>query len=412
MTLAAPTKIASFRGSPRNRPIQLPVPRVAIIHYWLVSMRGGEHVLEALCKMFPQADIFTHVYDPQKISGTIRKHNVFTTFINSLPRARRFYKHYLPLMPLALEQLDLRGYDLIISSESGPAKGVIPPAEAVHICYCHSPMRYIWNMFHDYRDSAGWLRRLLMSPLCHYIRGWDTAASMRVDHFIANSQTVAARIKKYYRRNAAVIHPPVAVDNFESVPASEVQNYYLLAGELVAYKKPELAVEACNTLGRRLIVIGGGEQLAKMRALAGPTVTVLGQQPFPVLRHHLARCRALIFPGEEDFGIVPVEAMASGRPVIAFGRGGLTETVAEGVTGLFFHEQTVGALAAAIRGFELMQFDPRVVRAHAEKFSGERFAAEFTAAVEKATGRKLGSLSWAGALRKAAARQFVQSLSD
>jgi glycosyltransferase involved in cell wall biosynthesis len=388
------------------------MPRVAIIHYWLVSMRGGENVLEALCEIFPQADIFTHVYDPEKTSAPIRKRNIVTTFINSLPRARRFYKHYLPLMPLALEQLDLRGYDLIISSESGPAKGVIPPAEAVHICYCHSPMRYIWNMFHDYRESAGWLRRLLMLPLCHYLRLWDTAASMRVDHFIANSQTVAARIKKYYRRHAAIIHPPVAVDRFASVPASEIADYYLLAGELVAYKRPELAVEACNRLGRNLVVIGGGELLAKMRRLAGPTVSVLGQQPFAVLRHHLARCRALIFPGEEDFGILPVEAMSSGRPVIAFGRGGLTETVAEGVTGVFFPAQTVAALVAAIQDFEHMQFDPRAIRAHAEKFSAERFAAEFTAAVETAIGRKLGSLRHAAALREPVPRQFVQSFND
>jgi len=409
-TIAA--NIAFFKGAPQHRPVQPAVPRVAIIHYWLVSMRGGENVLEALCKIFPQADIFTHVYDPAKVSAPIRKHKVFTTFINSLPLARRFYKHYLPLMPLALEQLDLRGYDIIISSESGPAKGVVPPADAVHICYCHAPMRYIWNMFHDYRERAGWLRRLLMLPLGHYIRAWDAAASMRVDHFIANSETVAARIKKYYRRNAAVIHPPVAVDRFECVPASDVEDYYLLAGELVAYKRPELAVEACNSLGRRLVVIGGGELLAKMRKLAGPTVAILGKQPFSVLRHHLARCRALLFPGEEDFGILPIEAMASGRPVIAFGRGGLTETVAEGVTGLFFHEQTVPGLSAAIREFETMRFDPRMIRAQAEKFGAERFAAEFTAAVEAAIGRELGSARHAGVPRKPAARQFVHSLND
>jgi Glycosyltransferase Family 4 len=176
--------------------------RVAIVHYWLTSMRGGENVVEALCRIFPQADIFTHVYDPGKISGTIRRHKITPTFINSLPRAKQYYKHYLPLMPLALEQIDLRGYDLVISSESGPAKGVIPPADAMHICYCHSPMRYIWNMFHDYRERASWLPRLLMPPLCHYIRTWDAVASMRVDRYIANSQTVAARIAKYYRRNA------------------------------------------------------------------------------------------------------------------------------------------------------------------------------------------------------------------
>jgi len=363
--------------------------RVAIVHYWLVSMRGGEKVVEALCRIFPEADIFTHVYDPEMISETIRKHTIIPTFINKLPRARRYYKHYLPLMPLALEQIDLRGYDLIISSESGPAKGIIPPADAVHICYCHSPMRYVWNMFHDYRERSGWLRRLVMPPLCHYLRIWDAAVALRVDRFIANSATVAARIEKYYRRDARVIHPPVQVDLFESVPAGEVEDYYLMAGELVPYKRPELAVEAFNALGLRLIVIGGGDMLAEIRKLGGPTVTVMGQQPFAVLRHHYARCRALIFPGEEDFGIVPVEVMASGRPVIAYGRGGATETVMPGVSGLFFKEQTAAAIEKAVHEFERMRFDPAAIRAHANKFSAGRFVTELTAAVENALGRKL-----------------------
>ncbi|MBO0733718.1 MAG: glycosyltransferase [Methylocapsa sp.] len=358
--------------------------RVAIVHYWLVSMRGGENVVEALCRIFPEADIFTHVYDPAKISGSIRKHKIVPTFIDSLPRARRYYKSYLPLMPLALEQIDLRGYDLIISSESGPAKGIVPPAGALHICYCHSPMRYVWNMFHDYRENAGLAARLLMPPLCHYLRNWDAVAAMRVDRFIANSTTVAARISKYYRRDAAVIHPPVAVERFEPVPEAEVEDYYLFAGELVAYKRPELAIEAFNALGQRLVVIGGGELLPKIRKLAGPSITVLGQQPFEVMRHYYSHCRALIFPGEEDFGIVPVEVMASGRPVIAFGRGGLTESVIGGLTGLFFEEQTVPAIARAVRKFERMKFDPVAIRAHAEKFRTERFLTSFAAAVEEA----------------------------
>jgi glycosyltransferase involved in cell wall biosynthesis len=363
--------------------------RVAIVHYWLVSMRGGEKVLESLCKLFPEADIFTHVYDPASVSETIRSHKIVTSFINALPRARRYYKHYLPLMPLALEQIDLRGYDLVISCESGPAKGIIPPAGAVHICYCHSPMRYVWNMFHDYRERTGWLQRLLMPPLCHYLRIWDATASMRVDRFIANSATVAARIEKYYRRDAVVIHPPVDGALFESVPAGEVEDYYLMAGELVAYKRPELAIAAFNALGRRLIVIGGGEMLAEVRKLAGPTVTIMGQQPFGVLRHHYARCRALVFPGEEDFGMVPVEVMASGRPVIAYGRGGVTESVVAGVSGLFFKEQTVAAIEVAVQDFEKMRFDPAAIRAVANKFNAGRFMTEFAAAVEDALGRKL-----------------------
>jgi glycosyltransferase involved in cell wall biosynthesis len=374
-----------FGGRENNR------MRVAIVHYWLVSMRGGEKVLESLCQLFPEADIFTHVYDPASVSETIRRHKIVTTFINSLPRARRYYKHYLPLMPLALEQIDLRGYDLIISCESGPAKGVIPPPGALHICYCHSPMRYVWNMYHDYRERTGWLRRFVMPPLCHYVRIWDAAASMRVDRFIANSATVAERIEKYYRREAVVIHPPVSVEFFESVPASEVEDYYLMAGELVVYKRPELAVEAFNALGRRLIIIGGGEMLADVRKRAGPTVTVMGPQPFGVLRHHYAHCRALVFPGEEDFGIVPVEVMASGRPVIAYGRGGATETVTPGVSGLFFKEQAAAAIERAVQEFERMRFDPVAIKAQASKFNANRFMMEFTAAVENAIGRKIDS---------------------
>jgi glycosyltransferase involved in cell wall biosynthesis len=244
-------------------------------------------------------------------------------------------------------------------------------------------------MYHDYRENARGLARLLMPPLCHYLRAWDAAESMRVDQYIANSRTVAARIAKYYRRDAAIIYPPVAVDRFEIAGSAEVEDYYLLAGELVAYKRPELAVEAFNVLGRRLVVIGGGEMLAQIRRLAGPAVTVLGPQPFEVLRHYFARCRGLIFPGEEDFGIIPVEVMASGRPVIAFGRGRLTESVVEGVTGLFFKEQTVGAIVKAVYDFEKMRFDPRAIRLHAEKYGTNRFVAEFTAAVETAIGRKL-----------------------
>ena len=312
-------------------------------------MRGGEKVIEALCEMYPQADIFTHVYVPEMVSERIRRHRIFPTFINSLPRAHRMYKNYLPLMPMALEQLDLRGYDLIISSESGPSKGIIPPPDALHVCYCHTPMRYIWNMYHEYRNSAGRLARLMMPPLAHYLRMWDVTSAARVDSFVANSATVAKRIHRYYGADSVVIHPPVDTAAFSIAPPSELADYYLMAGELVSYKRPDLAVLAFNEMKLKLVVIGGGEMLDEIRRLAGPTVTVLGSQPFDVLKQHYARCRALIFPGEEDFGMVPVEAMASGRPVIAFGRGGATETVATGVSGVFFAEQTVEAISLAVR---------------------------------------------------------------
>jgi glycosyltransferase involved in cell wall biosynthesis len=356
--------------------------RVAIVHYWLVGMRGGEKVIEALCEMFPQADIFTHVYVPEAVSETIRAHRVTTSFINRLPAAARLYKRYLPLMPLALEQLDLSDYDLVISSESGPAKGVIPPPATRHLCYCHSPMRYLWNMFHDYRRQSGVLTRLAMPPLAHYLRLWDTVSAGRVDRFVANSNAVAGRIRRYYGRAAEIVWPPVDVDAFQPVARDERGDYMLMVGELVAYKRPELAVEAFNRMGRKLVVIGGGEMLDRIRRLAGPTVTVLGPAPFADLRHHYARCQALIFPGEEDFGIVPVEAMASGRPVIAYGRGGATETVRPGISGMLFDEQTVEALIAAVEGFRDGDFDPAAIVRHARGFSREVFLAAMRAQID------------------------------
>ena len=378
--------------------------RVAIIHYWLVGMRGGEKVIEALCRMYPQADIYTHVYDPAAVSPTISNRQVRTSFIARLPGATRTYKRYLALMPMALEQLDLRGYDLILSSESGPSKGIIPPAGALHLCYCHSPMRYIWNMFHDYRERSGWLTRLVMPPVAHYLRTWDAVSASRVHDFVANSTTVARRLQTYYRRDSTVIHPPVDVDAFGSVPRSELGDYYLMAGELVPYKRPDLAVEAFNRTGRKLVVIGGGEGLAALKALAGPTVTVLGPQSFEQLRHHYARCRALVFPGEEDFGIVPVEAMASGRPVIAFNRGGATETVVDGETGLFFDEQSRDGLSEALDRFERTSFDPARAVSRARDFRTEVFQSRMGALIATRLAEHRGPASGSPADRSSPCR--------
>jgi glycosyltransferase involved in cell wall biosynthesis len=351
--------------------------KVAIIHYWLVGMRGGEKVIETLCDLYPQADIFTHVYAPDMISEKIRKHKITCSFISSLPRAEKMYKTYLPLMPMALEHLDLRGYDLIISSESGPAKGVLAPANAVHVCYCHTPMRYIWNMYHDYRHGAGRLTKAMMPIFSHYLRMWDVSSAHRVDSFVANSATVAARIRRYYGVAAEVIYPPVDVGAFHVAKPAEIGDFYLMAGELVSYKRPDLAVKAFNQLGSKLIVIGGGDMLDELRRMAGPTVEILGQQPFSVLKDHYARCQALVFPGEEDFGMVPVEAMASGRPVIAFGRGGAMETVVDGETGLFFEEQSVEAIVAAIKRFEYFTVDSTKISDHAGRFSSDHFLRKF-----------------------------------
>lgn len=362
--------------------------KVAIIHYWLVGMRGGEKVVEALCEMYPQADIFTHVYVPEMVSDRIRQHRIIPTFINGLPRAAKMYKTYLPLMPLALEQLDLRGYDLIISSESGPAKGIVPPPEALHVCYCHTPMRYIWNMYHDYRKSAGLMARLMMPPLTHYLRMWDTTSATRVDSFVANSATVAKRIRRYYGTDSVVIHPPVDTTAFSISAPSELEDYYLMAGELVSYKRPDLAVRAFNEMKLKLVVIGGGEMLEEVRRIAGPTVTVLGSQPFDVLKQHYARCRALIFPGEEDFGMVPVEAMASGRPVVAFGKGGATETVAQDVSGVFFAEQSVEAISSAVRSLAGMEIDPAKIAAHASQFGRDQFFQKMRSHIDRLLAEK------------------------
>jgi glycosyltransferase involved in cell wall biosynthesis len=362
--------------------------KVAIIHYWLVGMRGGEKVVEALCEMYPQADIFTHVYVPEMVSDRIRQHRIIPTFINSLPRAARMYKAYLPLMPLALEQLDLRGYDLIISSESGPAKGIIAPSDAIHVCYCHTPMRYIWNMYHDYRQSAGLVARNMMPLLTHYLRMWDVTSAARVDSFVANSATVAGRIHRYYGAPSVVIYPPVDTDAFSLAAPSELGDYFLMVGELVSYKRPDLAVRAFNDMKLKLVVIGGGEMLDEIRRLAGPTVKVLGSQPFDVLKQHYSRCRALIFPGEEDFGMVPVEAMASGRPVVAYGRGGAIETVAKGLSGVFFEKQTVEDISAAVRSLGDIEIDPEKIAAHARRFGRDQFFQKMRAHIDDLLAQK------------------------
>lgn len=351
--------------------------RVALVHYWLVGMRGGEKVLEAMCDIFPDADIYTHVVDLKSVSDVIKRHKIFTSFISRLPYPRRMYQKYLPLMPMALEQFDMRDYDLVISSESGPAKGIIPNSTATHVCYCHSPMRYLWNMHRQYQDSTSGFTRMMMPPVTHYLRTWDVTTAQRVDAFAANSQTVAARLRRYYHRSSSIIYPPVNTADFAPVRAADFGDYYLMVGELVGYKRPDIAVEAFTRLNKKLVVIGKGEMLAQLKEKAGPSVTMLGSQPFEVLRHHYARCKALIFPGEEDFGIVPVETMASGRPVIAYGRGGATETVQAGKTGLFFEHQSVDALIEAIEQFERTSFDPAEAVARAAEFDREIFKEKF-----------------------------------
>ena len=370
-----------------------PALKVALIHYWLVNWRGGEKVLEAFVQMFPDADIYTHVFDPAVIEASPLKGRLIrTTFIQRLPWAKALYQKYLPLMPLALEQIDLSGYDLVISSESGPAKGVILPPHVAHICYCHTPMRYVWDMYHEYLTHAGWVTSVMMRPLIHYLRQWDRLSADRVDHFIANSNFVAARIAKFYRRDSTVIAPPIELDEFTLSIRDE--GFYLMVGALVRYKKADLAVRAFNQSGLPLVVIGDGELADEIRAIAGPNIKVLGRQSRAVILDYYSRCRALLFPGVEDFGIVPLEAMASGKPVLAYAKGGALETIVDGVTGLFFHQQSEAALMDVVARCEQgdMQFDAARIRLHAASFDMPRFKLQMQQFIEQRTGLHLGSL--------------------
>lgn len=359
--------------------------RVAIVHYWLIGMRGGEKVVEELCTLFPEADIYTHVVDPDKLSDRITSHNITETFIGRLPMARRLYQRYLPLMPRALESLDLRRYDLVISSESGPAKGVLTGPDTLHVCYCHSPMRYLWDMYPDYREQAGLLSRVFMTLLFHRLRIWDAVSASRVDHFIANSGFIKRRIAKTWGKPSTVINPPVDLDTF-TPRAQEAEPFYLFVGELVGYKRADLAVDTFTRNGKPLVVIGEGSEKAKLEQRAGPNVTFLGRTSLDVLKDHYARCRALVFPGVEDFGIVPLEAMASGRPVIAFAKGGATETVKDGVTGMFFHQQSIEAMDEAISLLEnklLPTLNQDVLAAHVAEFSREQFRSKISEVIRE-----------------------------
>lgn len=362
----------------------MPAPRTAIFHYWLVGMRGGERVLERLIHLYPQADIFTHVYVPGAMSAAIRGQTVKTSFIQKLPGARKHYQKYLPLMPLALETLDLRGYDLVISSESGPAKGVIAAPDALHVSYVHSPMRYLWDHYHNYRESAGGLTRMMMPSLFHYLRGWDVASAARVDHFVANSTFIRRRIARSWRRESDIVHPPVATHEFR--PADDVGPRFLWVGQMIQYKRPDIVVEAFNRLGLPLLMVGDGDMHEAIRKRAGPNVEVVRRLDFTRLKHAYATCRALVFSAEEDFGIVPVEANASGRPVVAFGSGGIRDSIVPSVTGLFFDEQTPEAVVAAVEALErwLPDFDPQAAVANAARFSPQAFDSGFRLAMGRA----------------------------
>lgn len=345
--------------------------RTALLHYWLTNMRGGEKVLLALNEMYPEADIFTHA-----ISKGMRKHfpgKVTESFIASLPLGRKLTQGYLPLMPTANRMFDLEGYDLIVSSESGPIKGIRKPVGARHVCYCHTPMRYVWDMYKEYYEMAGLGGKLGMRLFTPYMRKEDLKSADSVDTFVANSAFVADRIRRIYSRDAVVVHPPVDVGFFDG--DYEKGDYYLLAGQLIGYKRPDLAIAACVKMGRKIVVIGNGNQRAALEKLyaANPLVKFLGRVSDEELKATYGGAKALIFPGLEDFGIVPVEAQAAGTPVIAYGLGGALETVVDGKTGVFFPEQTVGSLCAAIETFESRSWSVEDCKANAARFSKSAF---------------------------------------
>jgi len=347
--------------------------KTAIVVDWLTQMGGAERVVLAIKELFPEAPIYTTVYNPETVDKVFHSMDIRPSFIQKLPGARQSYQKYLPLMPTAVEQFDLSEFDLVISSSSSVAKGVVTRADTVHICYCHTPMRYAWDFYHEYLNGpdVGKLKRKLIPWLINYIRMWDRLTADRVDHFIANSHNVARRIKKHYRREATVIHPPVDVSFF--TPVNEHEDFFLVVSRLVPYKRVDLAIKACNELQLPLRVIGVGPEFDRLKALAGPTVQMMGRLSEEDIKWHYARCRAFLFPGEEDFGITPLEAQASGRPVIAFGKGGALETVAANETGIFFEEQTVDSLVNAIINFKDDNFDRQAIRRHAESFDVIKF---------------------------------------
>ena len=366
--------------------------RVAIVHHWYVTTGGGERVAEALASLYPQADLFALVADPARVPQSLAGRRLTTSFLNRLPFARHAHRHLLPLYPLAVEQLDLTGYDLVLTSDSGPMKGVIVSPSAVHLCYCHSPMRSLWDRYHPYCREMGGVTRFAFSMAAHYVRNWDQSAAQRVTHFAASSRYVAARIRQYYGRDSTVIYPPV--DTASGRQHTTSSDAYLTVSRLSSSKRVDLLIEACNRLGRRLRIVGKGPEESRLRAMAGNTIEFLGEVGHETLWNEYARCSAFLYAAEEDFATALVEAQACGRPVIALGRGGALESVVSldnagqrsSCTGVFFYEQTAASAETAIRRFELNEhrFQPAVIRKHAARFSVQAFRRGFQSIVDEA----------------------------
>ena len=341
--------------------------RLALVHDWLNQVGGAEGVLQHLVGLFPKAPIYTSMYWPGAMPPSYRQWDIRTSWIDRLPGVKSHHQLFLPLYPLAFESFDLGGYDVVLSNKSGFCHGVITPPETLHVCYCLTPTRYVWR-YHDYarRERLGLVARVVLAPILSNMRVWDRLAADRVDHFIAISAEVQRRIAKYYRRDSDIIYPPVETRRFTL--ASSCDDYFLVVGRLIPYKRIDLAVLACTRLAVPLKVGGVGRDLARLKAMAGPTVEFLGRVPDGFLPDLMARCKAFLFPGGEDFGIAPLEAMAAGRPVIAYAYGGALDTVIEGVSGTLFRQQTVESLIDALQRFDADLYDPLVIRRHAEQF--------------------------------------------
>ncbi len=329
--------------------------------------------------MFPNAPIYTTVYEPSRLPAEMRTWDVRPSFLQRIPFARRHHQPFFSLMPLAFEQFDMSEYDLVITTSSACAKGVITRPGALNLCYCYTPCRYLWDSYHEYTGGSRLLP--LIAPVAHRMRTWDQLSSQRVDHFVAISHDVAARIRHHYRRDAEVIYPPVDIDRF--TPSNRVEDFYLVVARLVPYKRIDLAITAANRLRRRLIVVGDGPQRKELEAMSGPTVQFLGKRSDEEVADLYARCRAFIFPGLDDFGIAPVEAQAAGRPVIAFARGGATETVVHGATGLLFDEQNEDSLIQSLDELDGTAIDSSLCRRNAERFDRREFCQRFQAMVSR-----------------------------
>ena len=353
--------------------------KIAVAHDWLNRYGGGEVVVEAIHELYPDAPVYTSLYAPAYMPAFYQEWDIRTSFMQRVPGVNRYFRALLPLFPIAFENFDLTEYDLILSSTSAWALGVVPGPDTIHICYFHAPMRYVRGFYYETARRFPGLLRVPLALVIHYLRIWDIACAHRVDHFVANSRYVARKIQKYYGRSAKVIHPPVDTEYF--TPIDEDGGYYLVVSRLRPRKRIDIAIEACNRLGLPLKIIGAGSERKRLEAMAGPTVELLGFIPHSQLRPYVARCRGLIQTSMEDFGIAPIEAQATGRPVVAYGAGGALETVVNGQTGLLFPEQTAEGLMEVLEHMELLSFDKEVIRAHAMGFSRARFLREYSSFV-------------------------------